>query len=117
MLLVVTSTIIAAKMEQPMTPSINRMIKLLSDQEQEFVTKERVIQCESEVLKHFDFDFINISPFTFLERHLRVLDVHNDFVIASVSLDILKKLMAEVRVRSFKPSMVATAAFAFASLA
>ena len=103
-------------MEQPMTPSINRMIKLLTDQEQEYVTKDRVIQCESEVLKHFDFDFINISPFTFLERHLRVLHVHNEFAITSVSLDILKKLLGDVRVRSFKPSTVAAAAYAFAAL-
>ena len=68
-------------MEQPMTPSINRMIRLLSDSEQQYVTKERVIACEAEVIKMFDFDFGMLSPLTFIERFMRLSDVHNDFFI------------------------------------
>lgn len=45
-LLVTTSTILAAKLEQPMTPSIRRMIKLLSLKDQEHVDKEGVIELE-----------------------------------------------------------------------
>jgi hypothetical protein len=36
----------AAKIEQPMTPSINRMIMLLPQEEREIVTKEKVICLE-----------------------------------------------------------------------
>lgn len=45
-----------------MTPSINRMIKLLVDHEREYITKERVIKCEEEILIRFDFDFNMLSP-------------------------------------------------------
>lgn len=71
----------AAKVEQPMTPSINRMVRLLSESEQQTVTKERVIKCEAEVIKQFDFDFSMISPLTFLERFMRLSEVHNDFFV------------------------------------
>jgi len=45
-LLMTTSIILAAKLEQPMTPSIRRMIKLLAPEEQELVEKESVILLE-----------------------------------------------------------------------
>lgn len=64
----------AAKLEQPMTPSISRMIKLISDKDREYVTKEKVIQCESEILKAFDFDFQFVTPLPLLERFMRLAD-------------------------------------------
>jgi len=45
-LFIVVCTIMAAKIEQPMTPSINRMIMLLPQEEREIVTKEKVICLE-----------------------------------------------------------------------
>ncbi len=75
-LYVVTSLIMAAKIEQPMTPSISRMISLLSDAEKEFVTKQDVIFLEEEIIKMLDFDFNFVSSFVFLERFLRLADLH-----------------------------------------
>ena len=42
-LFIVTCTIIAAKVEEPISPSIKRMINLLPDYEQDIVTVEKVI--------------------------------------------------------------------------
>lgn len=57
-----------------MTPSINRMIKLLPDEEQRYATKEAVINMESAVIHALNFDFSLLSPLPFLERFLRLVD-------------------------------------------
>lgn len=41
------SLLLAAKLEQPMSPSFSRMIELLSDKEQSYVTKEILIDLEA----------------------------------------------------------------------
>jgi Cyclin, N-terminal domain len=71
-LLVTTATILAAKLEQPMTPSIKRMIKLLTQEEQALVEKEGVIWLEQQVLTLLQFDFNHPSSLTFLERFGRI---------------------------------------------
>jgi len=73
-----------------MTPSINRMIKLLEEDERKHMTKEHVIKCETEIIKKFDFDFNTISPLTFLERFIRISEMHNEFFVDSVSVEVLK---------------------------
>ena len=40
-----------------MTPSIERMIGLLSKKEQEVVSVEKVVELEAILLTQFDFDF------------------------------------------------------------
>jgi hypothetical protein len=72
--IVTTVTILAAKLEQPMTPSINRMIKLLSVDEERYVDKAKVIAMEATIIKLFNFEFGFLSPLTFIERFLRLLD-------------------------------------------
>ena len=57
-----------------MTPSINRMLKLLPDEEQRYATKEAIISMESAVIHALNFDFALLSPLPFLERFLRLLD-------------------------------------------
>ena len=58
-----------------MTPSINRMLKLLTDNEKEVILKEKIVLCESDVLRKFDFDFNLLSPLPFLERFIRLAEV------------------------------------------
>jgi hypothetical protein len=69
-----TVTIIAAKLEQPMTPSIKRMIVLLTPEEEQHVDKQAVIEMEGIILREFSCDFVFLSPQPFLERFLRLLD-------------------------------------------
>ena len=57
-----------------MTPSINRMIKLLNSDEEKHVDKSKVITMEGNIIKTFNFEFGFLSPLPFLERFLRLLD-------------------------------------------
>jgi hypothetical protein len=59
-----------------MTPSINRMLKLLTENELRFVDKEKVIELESTIIHTLNFDFAILSPLPFLERFLRLLDFY-----------------------------------------
>ena len=61
-IIVTTVTIMAAKLEQPMTPSINRMIKLLTPEEEKYVDKQKVINMEGTIIRTFNFDFVFLSP-------------------------------------------------------
>jgi hypothetical protein len=44
--LAVISVLMAAKLEQPISPSFNRMINLLPDEERKYVTKKHLIHLE-----------------------------------------------------------------------
>lgn len=92
-----------------MTPSINRMLRLLEENEKASITKEKVIKLESEVLKRFDFDFSMISPLPFLERFLRLNESHNDFFLDTLSLEILKLLSTVSKYLEFKSSLIGAA--------
>ncbi|CDW87090.1 cyc2-like cyclin [Stylonychia lemnae] len=107
LVLVVTATIIAAKVEQPMTPSINRMIKLLSDDERDYVTKEKVIKCEEEILIRFDFDFNILSPQPFVERFMRLSELHNELFIDLLQFEILKVISSNLEFLDFDRSLLA----------
>lgn len=55
-----------------MTPSIKRMIKLLSPDEESLVDKESVIWLEEQMLTALQFEFNHPSPLTFFERFMRL---------------------------------------------
>ena len=58
-----------------MNPSVERMISMLPEKYLEVVTRERVIELEEVILKKLDFNLNFVSPLTFLERYLRLLDI------------------------------------------
>ena len=68
--------LLAAKLEQPVSPNFRRMIMLLTEQEQKNVTKEALVELEEEILTKFGFDFVIPGPIQPLERYLRLLDLH-----------------------------------------
>jgi hypothetical protein len=67
------SMLLAAKLEQPISPSFQRMISLLSDDEQKLVTKKGLIDLEADILFRLGFDFNFPGPIQSLERFLRLL--------------------------------------------
>lgn len=95
-----------------MTPSINRMIKLLTDEECQYVTKDKVIKCEEDVLLTFDFDFNVLSPMTFIERFLRQSDLHTEFQVDILKFEVLKLLLNNIKFNQFKKSHQAAAGLA-----
>jgi hypothetical protein len=60
-----------------MTPSINRMIKLLSIEELVYVDKQKVIDMEATIIRTLNFDFSFLSPLPFIERFLRLIDYNS----------------------------------------
>jgi hypothetical protein len=49
--------LVAAKLEQPISPSFSRMISLLSDDEKKNVTKKQLIELEADILVVMGFDY------------------------------------------------------------
>jgi hypothetical protein len=64
----------AAKLEQPISPSFTRMISLLTEDEKKSVTKQKLIDLETNILIMFGFDFNFPGPLQSMERYLRLLD-------------------------------------------
>jgi hypothetical protein len=64
----------AAKLEQPISPSFTRMISLLTEEEKKSVTKQKLIDLETNILIMFGFDFNFPGPLQSMERYLRLLD-------------------------------------------
>lgn len=73
-LLSTTCVLLAAKLEQPISPSFSRMISILPDEERDFVTKEQIVDLEAHMLITFGFDFNFPNPLHSMERYLRILD-------------------------------------------
>jgi hypothetical protein len=55
--LATVSMLVAAKLEQPISPSFSRMISLLSDDEKKNVTKKQLIELEADILVVMGFDY------------------------------------------------------------
>ena len=72
--LAVISVLMAAKLEQPISPSFNRMINLLPDDERAHVTKEQLITLEHDIIQKLGFDFNFPGPLQSAERFLRLLE-------------------------------------------
>lgn len=87
-----------------MTPSINRMIRLLNDEERQYVTKPLVIQMESEIVKALNFDMNFLSPLTFLERFLRLADLQEDFKVNTLAEELCRLAMTKIEFLDYKPS-------------
>ena len=66
--------ILGAKCEEDTSPSINRMINLLSCSEQRYVTKKAVIDLEASIVLKFGFEFNYIGPIESSQRYLRLLN-------------------------------------------
>ena len=60
--------LIAAKLEQPISPSFNRMLALLPTSEQKRTSKQALIKLEEKILLALNFDMQYCGPLTFLER-------------------------------------------------
>jgi hypothetical protein len=72
--LAVISILMAAKLEQPVSPSFSKMINLLSDMEKESVDKDSLIDLEHKILHKLNFTFVMPGPMQSMERYLRILN-------------------------------------------
>ena len=54
--------LMSAILEQPISPSYTRMINLLTDEEKQYVSKQSLIDLESQILIKLGFDFYFPGP-------------------------------------------------------
>ena len=66
--LAIISILMAAKLEQPIQPSFNRMVKLVADQWDVHLTRQDLLNLEESIIRTLDFDLRSVSPLLFLER-------------------------------------------------
>lgn len=73
-----TALLMAAKLEQPISPSFNRMIALLPAVEQKRITKKQLIDLEEKILCALEFSLHSAGPIAFLERYQRIFDIDRE---------------------------------------
>ena len=71
----VTCLLMAAKLEQSISPSFTRMINILNEQHSVLLKKQKVIDMEEDVLRTLDFNVRMVSPIHFLERFQRLYGI------------------------------------------
>lgn len=66
--LAVITTLMAAKLEEPIQPSYNRMIRLAASDWNVVITKQELADLEGLIIRMLDFDLHFTGPIPFLER-------------------------------------------------
>lgn len=69
---------------------------------------------ESEILKALHFDLNILCPLNFLERFLRLTNLHEDYKVTTISEELCKQSMTKMSFLNYKPSAVAASALVIA---
>ena len=83
--LATTCMLMAAKLEQPVSPSFYKMINYLTENEKKYVSKSSLIDLEAKILVVLGFDFNFPSPIHPLDRYLRVLNYNLNQIVFEMS--------------------------------
>jgi transcription initiation factor TFIIIB Brf1 subunit/transcription initiation factor TFIIB len=78
------------------------------------ITVDKVVTLEEIILKKLDFNVSLVSPLTFLERFLRLLNVHDNDKIKQLAIEICLRSMTKIIFYDFKPSIIAGSALLLA---
>lgn len=73
-----TVMLMAAKLEQPISPSFNRMLALLPSSEQSRITKQDIINLEEQILITLNFSLHAAGPIPFVERFQRLFGLDQE---------------------------------------
>ena len=118
--LAVVCMLMAAKMEQPISPSFNRMILLLYENHKIKLKKDNIINLEEKILRTLEFSVHHVSAVPFLERFLRIFgfdsggkgsDAHQ---ISSLAYKYCIFMQRASHYLEFRPSQIASAALLLA---
>jgi len=110
----------AAKLEEPVQPSYNRMVRLVAAEWKVTMTKAELMNLESEMIRLLDFDLHYTSPIPLLERFQRIYgmdQVQRDreaYAINFLARNFCRSLLRSPSYLSLKPSQVAAAALLLA---
>jgi len=76
--LAVIAILMAAKIEQPISPSFRRMIKLIKDEWGVNLKKQDLFNLEEDIIRELDFDLQVASPIVFQERYQRIFGLDRE---------------------------------------
>ena len=102
--------LMAAKLEEPIQPSFNRMVRLVKSEWNFETTKEEIIEMESQVINLLDFDLQAVGPIFFLERYQRIMGVESEKSdqdsarVGCLARKIIRCLLLSSNYLRFKPS-------------
>lgn len=111
--------LMAAKIEQPIAPSMIRMINLLNAEHGILLKKKDVLTLEEDLVRTLDFSLRKVSAFQFLERYLRLfgIDQRKDLPLREVRMlarNYCQFMQRESRFLKYRQSQMAAAALLFA---
>lgn len=105
-----TCMLLAAKLEQPIAPSFEKMISLLAEPEKMEITRQKIIDMEAKILVTLGFDFNFPGPIQSLERYLRVLNYGLNSQVYRLACSICKFQLNEEQFLKYRPSIIAACA-------
>ena len=108
------SILMAAKLEQPISPSFTRMINLLTDDEKKNLNKQALIELEADILSAFCFDFNFPGPVQSMERYLRILGYALNKTVYDMSYQICKFQLNDSKFLDYRCSQIAACAIIIA---
>jgi hypothetical protein len=103
-MLAVTCLLLAAKLEQPIQPSFNRMINMLPDSERKGISRDTLIDLEFQVLVSLEFSFNAPGPMESVDRFLRIVEYDHKRIVYDMSYQICKFSLTESKFLQFRPS-------------
>ena len=118
-ILTVTTLLLAAKVEQPIEPSFNRVITYLEKLHATTIKKQQIVDLEEKILRALNFELLYVSPITFLGRFLRIfgLDDEKENKNAKQITNLSKQFCIFMQQESFfldyMPSQIAAASLLF----
>ena len=115
----VTTLLMAAKIEEPISPSFERMVGLLKKYEITNISKQILLDQEEQVILKLDFQLRDVSSIQFLERYHRLfgIDTRAEDQLREVVLlayRLCTHQLGKAQFLSFKPSQQAAAAMILA---
>ena len=118
--LAVICTLLAAKLEESISPSFIRMINLLNDQHEVLLDKQDLLDLEESVVRTLNFSLQHASPIRFLDRYLRLFELDQDKEdktakqLGGLAKQYCRFMQRESLFLKYKPSAIAAAALIFA---
>ena len=119
-MLAIIGTLMAAKLEQPIQPNFNRMIRLVKQKWDVDYYRDDLIDLETGIIRTLDFDLHYTSPLTFLERYQRLFELDRivedriSGVIDEIARLLIRSLLRSRTYLSLKPSQIAAASLTLA---
>lgn len=112
--------LLAAKLEQPMSPSFQRMVNLLPEETRAAVTKQRLVAMEESIIKELNFQMHYAGPIPYLCRFQRIFNVDLEKgdtgakQVGFAARQFCRFMMRKPEFLKFKASQQAAAAFVLA---